>query len=68
MLVSARQADALGRCVQALGRAREALDVATLEVVSGELGLALAALAEVSGTDAGEALLDALFARFCIGK
>ncbi|MBM7112503.1 tRNA modification GTPase [Archangium primigenium] len=67
-LVSERHADALRRAAEALARAREALAVSTLEAVSGEVGLAREALGEVSGTSASEALLDALFARFCIGK
>ncbi|WP_434385071.1 tRNA uridine-5-carboxymethylaminomethyl(34) synthesis GTPase MnmE [Melittangium boletus] len=67
-LVSERHADALRRAAEALARAREALSVSTLEAVSGEVGLAREALGEVSGTSASEALLDALFARFCIGK
>ncbi len=67
-LVSERHADALRRAAEALARAREALAVSTLEAVSGEVGLAREALGEVSGTSASEVLLDALFARFCIGK
>jgi tRNA modification GTPase len=67
-LVSERHAEALRRCAEALARAAEALATSTLEAVSGEVGLALEALGEVSGTCASEALLDALFARFCIGK
>jgi tRNA modification GTPase len=67
-LVSERHADALRRAAQALGRAGEALRSSTLEAVSGEVGLALEALGEVSGTCASEALLDAIFQRFCIGK
>ena len=67
-LVSERHADALRRAAQALGRAGEALRSSTLEAVSGEVGLALEALGEVSGTHVSEALLDAIFQRFCIGK
>jgi tRNA modification GTPase len=67
-LVSERHADALRRACEALARAEEAHRVSTLEVVSGELGLALEALGEVSGTHVSEALLDAIFQRFCIGK
>jgi tRNA modification GTPase len=67
-LVSERHADALRRASEALARAESACRVATLEVVSGEVGLALEALGEVSGTSASEALLDAIFQRFCIGK
>jgi len=67
-LVSERHADALRRACEALARAEEASGVSTLEVVSGEVGLALEALGEVSGTHVSEALLDAIFQRFCIGK
>lgn len=67
-LVSERHADALRRACEALSRAEEASGVSTLEVVSGEVGLALEALGEVSGTHVSEALLDAIFQRFCIGK
>ncbi|MDC0711814.1 tRNA uridine-5-carboxymethylaminomethyl(34) synthesis GTPase MnmE [Stigmatella sp. ncwal1] len=67
-LVSERHADALRRAAEALGRAHEASRLSTLEVLSGEVGLALEALGEVSGTSVSEALLDAIFQRFCIGK
>jgi len=53
---------------EALSRARQACDVATVEIVAGEVGLAIAALAEVTGADASTELLDAIFERFCIGK
>jgi tRNA modification GTPase len=67
-LVSERHADALRRTAEALSRAQSACRFSTLEVVSGEIGLALESLGEVSGTSASEALLDAIFQRFCIGK
>jgi tRNA modification GTPase len=67
-LVSERHADALRRACEALMRAEQAHRLSTLEVVSGELGLALEALGELSGTHVSEALLDAIFQRFCIGK
>jgi len=67
-LVSERHADALRRASEALRSAEQASRVSTLEVVAGEVGLALESLGEVSGTVASEALLDAIFQRFCIGK
>jgi tRNA modification GTPase len=66
--VSERHADALGRALGALERGLEAARVSTLEVVSGELGLCLEALGEITGESAGADLLDAIFRRFCIGK
>ncbi|WP_338872575.1 tRNA uridine-5-carboxymethylaminomethyl(34) synthesis GTPase MnmE [Myxococcus stipitatus] len=67
-LVSERHADALRRASEALSRAASASRLSTLEVVSGEVAIALEALGEVSGTSASEALIDAIFQRFCIGK
>ena len=65
---SERHLAVLEQVEAALVRAREALSVSTLEVVAGELGLALHSLAELTGQDASTALLDAIFQRFCIGK
>lgn len=65
---SERHLDCLQRALEAAQRAAQALQVSTLEVVGGELGVCDAALAEVAGYDAPAALLDAIFARFCIGK
>jgi len=65
---SARHAEALRRVVQSLERASEAERMSTLEVVSGELGLALEALGAITGESATAELLDEIFRRFCIGK
>jgi tRNA modification GTPase len=65
---SERHLAALTELETALSNARAALDVSTLEVVAGEVGLALHALSELTGEDASAALLDAVFQRFCIGK
>ncbi len=67
-LASERHREALGRSLEALRRARAALDVSTVEVVAGETALALHALDEITGEDATTELLDAIFRRFCIGK
>ncbi len=66
--VSERHADALRRAEQALERARDAERVSTLEVVSGEVGIALLAIGEVTGENVSAEVLDAIFQRFCIGK
>lgn len=68
LVSSQRHLDALARAAQHLEQAKTAQAVSTLEVVAGEVGLALGALHEVTGADASSALLDAIFQRFCIGK
>ncbi|MFO0595407.1 MAG: tRNA uridine-5-carboxymethylaminomethyl(34) synthesis GTPase MnmE [Myxococcaceae bacterium] len=65
---SERHSSGLARVVEHLERAELAAKSATLEVVAGELALALDGLAELTGADARTELLDAIFARFCIGK
>jgi tRNA modification GTPase len=68
-LASARQADAVSRAREALARARETLDAGdALDLIAPELLAALAALGEITGAAATEAILDGIFARFCIGK
>jgi len=68
-LASARQADAVARAREALAFARatvgagEPLDGAVPELVT-----ATAALGEITGAAATEAILDGIFARFCVGK
>lgn len=67
-LASERHREALRRAEEALRRARAAVEGSTLEVVAGETAIALHALDEIVGADAGAELLDAIFKRFCIGK
>lgn len=68
LVTGQRHADAITLATTHAAQALEAIEVTTLEVVAGELGLAVKALAAVLGVEADEALLDAVFARFCIGK
>jgi tRNA modification GTPase len=65
---SERHLAALEQVEAALMRASDAHRLATVEIVAGEVGLALEALAAITGEDASTALLDSIFARFCIGK
>jgi tRNA modification GTPase len=68
-LASARQADAVARAREALNHARATLDAGDpIDLVAPELLAAVAALGEITGAAATEAMLDAVFARFCIGK
>lgn len=68
-LGTARQADAVLEARRALAHALDTLAArAPVDLLSGDLAAAHAALGTLSGRDAGEALLDAIFARFCIGK
>lgn len=67
-LSSARHLEAIDRAVEAVERALTAHRVSTLEVVAGEVGIALKALGEITGEDARVELIDAVFRRFCLGK
>jgi tRNA modification GTPase len=62
------QVDAARQVEESVRRACEAHASSTLEVVSGEIGVALEALAEMTGENATAAVLDVVFQRFCIGK
>jgi tRNA modification GTPase len=69
-VASQRQAEALGACAAAVERAiagLEAPEVAA-ELVSLDLAEALARLGEVDGVDAPEAVIEAVFDQFCVGK
>jgi tRNA modification GTPase len=68
-LGTARQADAVLEARRSLALARETLDDGRpVDLVAPDLASARATLGQLTGRDASEALLDAIFARFCIGK
>jgi tRNA modification GTPase len=68
-LASARQADAVARAGEALVQAAATLAGGEpLDLAAPDLLAAVAALGELTGAAATEALLDGIFARFCIGK
>ncbi|HEX3464093.1 MAG TPA: tRNA uridine-5-carboxymethylaminomethyl(34) synthesis GTPase MnmE [Candidatus Elarobacter sp.] len=68
-VASARQADAVSRAREALAHARATLSAGEpVDLVAPELLGATAALGEITGAAATEAMLDGIFARFCIGK
>ncbi len=68
-LASARQAGAVARAGEALAHATAALDARDpVDLVAPDLFAAAAALGEITGAAATEAILDGVFARFCIGK
>jgi tRNA modification GTPase len=68
-LASARHADAVARARDAFADARATLDAGdALDLIAPSLLGAVAALGEITGAAATEAMLDGVFARFCIGK
>jgi tRNA modification GTPase len=69
VVANPRHVEALGRARGALERAHAAaVDGAPGEIVSLELREALQALGEVTGETVDEDLLERIFSRFCIGK
>lgn len=68
-LASARQAAAVARAREALARAGDTVRARdALDLIAPELVGAVAALGEITGAVATEAMLDGVFARFCVGK
>ena len=63
-LTTERQADAAGRALTHLSAARALPD----DLASYELELALSALAELTGRDVQDDVVDAVFRNFCVGK
>lgn len=69
MLANERQRDGVRRCLAAVKEARTALTAGmTLDAVSVGVDEALAALLELTGERVTEAVVDEVFARFCVGK
>ena len=69
LAVNARQADALRRADEALGRLDEAMRAdAPAELLSVELRAAASECGSVTGRSVTSDLLDTIFQRFCIGK
>ena len=67
--VGARHRASLGRAVEALSRAREALaDGLGFEFAAVDLRGALAALGDIVGITTDDDVLDTIFSQFCIGK
>jgi tRNA modification GTPase len=68
-LSNVRHIDLLGRSREALERARANAEVSTPEeIVISDLREAMDALDEITGKRSSEDVLQAIFARFCIGK
>lgn len=68
-LATAAELDAASRARRALSRAQESLDRGfPADLCTADLREAFAALGHMSGDEAGEELLSAIFSRFCIGK
>ena len=67
-IASARQADLLEATARACDEAVEALPIAGVAVAADAVTHGIAALDALTGADTREEVLDAVFARFCIGK
>ena len=69
LIATVRQRDAVERAMASLGEAgRAALAGTPLDLLAVDINAARLALGEITGESAPEAVLEAIFARFCIGK
>ena len=69
VLATERQRDCAARCLAALDEAAASLAAGmTLDAVGVNLDDAIAAILELTGEKATEAVVDEVFARFCVGK
>ena len=69
VLTNPRQADAVGRALEYVLAAREAMEaLVTPDAVLTEIEGALGALGELSGRVVREDITNGIFARFCVGK
>lgn len=67
-IVEERHYNALNRAICALQSAYESLGSVTLDLVSVDLKEAWDALGEITGETASEEIVNAIFAKFCVGK
>lgn len=69
LVANARQIDALARAFESLTLARATIAAGQpIDMLSGDLSAAIAAYGEVTGETVIKEVLDAIFARFCVGK
>jgi tRNA modification GTPase len=69
ILPNERHEDALRRACESLALASRSWEEGrTEELIAGDVRDAVAALGEITGKSVGEAVLDRIFSRFCIGK
>lgn len=69
MITNERQAEALSRALEALGRARSALRAGiTPDALLTDVEEAMAALGEITGRTVREDITNRIFERFCVGK
>ena len=69
LVSSPRHRDALQRAVDHLRAAADSWDAGRpVDLLAGDLTVALNALGEITGETVGDDLLDLIFSRFCIGK
>ncbi len=68
-IVAARHIDCANRSIAALNQLEETIESgAPLDLVTDDLWRAMYAISEITGEDATEDVIDAVFANFCVGK
>ena len=69
VLATERQRQCAETCLACIQEARQALEAGlTLDVIGASLDGAIAAVGQLTGETATEAVVNEIFARFCVGK
>ena len=69
ILTTERQRNGVCRALEAVGEAKEALTIGlAVDAAAVSIDAAILALSELTGEKASEAVINEVFARFCVGK
>lgn len=69
ILTTERQRNGVSRALEAVGEAKEALTIGlAVDAAAVSIDAAILALSELTGEKASEAVINEVFARFCVGK
>ena len=67
-LTNTRHIECVKTAKSFINNAIEIFDLTTMDIVSSEIKSAWQALGDISGVNSDEAIIDRIFAKFCLGK